>query len=360
MLAFKLDGLGDAAANCASPLLVNQLQCMASGGTSASADSTIYSNCASQADSDPRYTVVQNQHSIVSAWTPTSDYYNPSDVQSVVAQQAALAQQAISMLQQANSACGSAQQGCSIVAAQAINQLTVDPNNVSNVMTQAQQISAAISSAQSSAAAIAGAAYVEVDGFKSWIQRSINAIGDGIHAAIVIQCQIPGWVAALDPLSNALQAFANFVSQVEAVAADAVSAAVATGAALVKTVSVGLGITGWLFNHIVLVAGAALLLTGGFFAYKHRDRIRGYFGKRTAQVAGVRRALRGSSGFGPYLVKNGAEYRFEDAKRAKAHAKTLSREYGEHVCVTKNNARVACFAGGENLGGLSGDFSSWE
>jgi len=237
------------------------------------------------------------------------------------------------------------QLGCVAVIAQMQASLTA--NGTGTVMDVANQISAAVSSAQSSASAITGTAYVEVTGFKGWIQRSITAVGDAIHAAIVVQCQIPSWVAALDAVNSALQSFVALVQGVVAIGSDVVSAAVAAGTAVVQTVDAGIGITGFLFNHIWLLIPLAIVGVGGWFAWKHRAWLRAKLerehfiahGRALPGTAGLgrrrRRRGRGLRDFGPAAKYEVDGQRFDSKKRAEAMARQLTREYGHPVHVRR-------------------------
>src|SRR5271165_5842894 len=89
--------------NCDPSTTIGQAFCLAEGQ-----DTSSYTNCSNQADTNPNYLAVDAQLQQVAAWTPTSDYFNPSDIQALVQQQQNLINQALSYLSSVGTACGAA------------------------------------------------------------------------------------------------------------------------------------------------------------------------------------------------------------------------------------------------------------
>lgn len=303
MIQRQLLGLGDAPSGCDPNSLWSLALCPSSDS---------YTQCSTQADNDPNYLAVQAQLQQVNNWTPTSDYFNPSDIQALVQQQQALVSQALTYIQSVGNACAPAP-GCQ--SGDLVSQVQSNLAPGSSVMTRAQTLLSTANSAQSGISAIVGSGYVQVSGLKSWVQDSLLAIAQAIHAGLVIECQMPGWASLAGIVVSGFQSFASFAMSIVGVAANVVQDAVQAGTAIVKTAAVGGSVLDWILTNLPLVAGLAILGVGGFFVYKHRERIF----RRRGGVAGLR----------DYEVRHeGRSYFFPTKSRAKAQVKLLEREYG--------------------------------
>jgi hypothetical protein len=283
MQHYQMNGLQDVtSSDCDPSTLFGQIACAALGQ-----DTSSYTNCSSQADNDPRYTSVTSQLQQVSNWTPTSDYFNPSDIQALVAQQQNLINQALAYLNSVGAAC-SAAPGCESGSLVSDMQSNLGPG--SNVANGAAQLLQAAGQAQSSLTAVVKQGYVQVTGLTSWIQNSLNAVSDAIHAGLVIECQMPSWASLAGDVINGFQSFVNFVMGIVAVAANVVQAGVAAGTAVLQVAGNVGGILDWLLSNLPIVSGFVILGAGGFFAYKHREWLKTKFSrKRSAPIAGLRR-----------------------------------------------------------------------
>jgi hypothetical protein len=335
MQHFKLYGLGDTNSSCDpaaaagawyDPVsLVAQAQC-----TFSSTDTTSFDNCSTQADSDQNYAAIQSQLATVDAWTPTSEYFTASDAQAIVTQQANLVSQALSYLQNVITACGTAP-GCQSggLLSQMQANLTANSNDATNVMTRAQTISTAIANSQSSlSAALPGStAYVQISGFKSWIQDSLLAIAQAIHASLVVECQMPGWSSAIGAVVSAFQAFANFAMQLVGIAENVINLAVTAGKAILTTANAGIGFIGWITQYWWLTL---LAVGAGFFVWYKRGWIVDKIFRRKPAPA-----MAGLRGFLPAAKYEVDGRPFDDKRRAQAMAKLLSSQYGHIVRVQR-------------------------
>jgi hypothetical protein len=332
-LGTKIGGCDDPAAayQCDTSNPFYSVQCPNGVALACGPGGSSFSACSTQAASDPNYAQLTAMHDDVQAnWSPTG-YYNPEDIKNVVIQQQQLAASALALLQGAMTSCQAAP-GCGSgdLLSQMQYNLTVQPSDGTNIMTQAQQFVAQANAAESGLSAVVQSSYVQAPGFKSWVLASLDTISTAVQAALVVQCQMPSWAAAISTVVNAAQGFVSFVKAIVGIAADVVQAAVTAGTAVVNTISTGLTVTGWILQNLPMLAGFVILGVGGFFAYKHRDRIKAYFGRRgsTAAVAGARH-------LGNYEVRHDGEvYFFPTKARAKAQAKLLEREYGGRARVT--------------------------
>lgn len=338
----QIQGLGDTqSGNCDPSTVIGKAYCLLEGQ-----DTSGYSQCSTQADNDPSYQAVDSQLQQIASWNPTG-YFNPSDIQAVIQQQQALANNALQVLQSVGAACGTAP-GCQSgdLVSQMQYNLTLNPGDSTNVMTRAQNYLSAASQAQSGAAAIAGSNYVYAPGFKQWVQDSLIAIESAIHAALVIECQMPGWVSLLGGVVSGLQSFVGFVMSIAGVAANVVQTAVAAGKTIVNATEAATGIIGFLWNNPLVLAGIAVALgLGTWYVWRHQERLKYGVGKRfgrksfTPAVAGLR-------DIGPadrYEVEGRL---FSTAKQAKAAAALISDQYGGSVCVNVDGRCKHRYVGG--------------
>jgi hypothetical protein len=277
--------------------------------------------CTAAADQDPTYMALDAID--LSGWSPTG-YYNSSDIRSIVAQQQSLMASAQSVLTAALNQCNNAP-GCdSGVLGQMQYNITVAQTAAQGYLNGANQADTSLS------AAVAGSGYVVAPSLKDWCEQSIQAAMSAVHAAFVVQCMMPGWASAASDLAQQTTSFASFVGTIVGVAADIVQAAMKAGKAVGNVAAGAFDFVAWLSSNAPLVTGAVGLGLLGLFAYKRRDRIKGYFGRRkSTAVAGSRRSL------GDHEVHHGGKvYSFPTRSRAKAQAKLLEREYGGHARVT--------------------------
>lgn len=278
-------GLGDDTTSawsgcCDASTLLGQACCAATGQ-----DTSTYTSCSAQADADPRYTTIDAQLQTVANWTPQSDYFNPSDIQSLVSQQQNLINQALAYIGSVGSSCAVAP-GCE--SGSLVSQMQSNLGPGSDVANGAAQLLAAASQAQSSLSAVVKQGYVQITGLKTWIQNSLQAVEQAIHAGLVIECQMPGWASLAGVVISAFTSFVNFVMSIVAVAATVVQNAVTAGAAVVNVAGNVGGALDWILSNLPIASGLVILGVGGYYAYKHRDYLRAKFGKRSVAVAGLR------------------------------------------------------------------------